>query len=358
VTNPPAPATGRELYLDALRIAAVCGVVAIHVFAGLMTNPDVRGTARWWGAVVFDAGNVWVVPIFVMVSGALLLGDRAHAGGPAVFYRKRLLRLGPAFVFWQVFYIVVARAWISGQEISPGGVLTLIADGNTYTHLYFLWLIVGLYAIAPVIHPFLSQGTRRRALVMAGVIMSLTVLAYTTAAVISRFGEPRSVTLTAFTQWVPYVGFFVAGIALHGVVLRRGRAAAVGAIGALVLVAIILEYALVPPGSVVRAILPLGYPTLLTSIAVVCIFLTAQHLLAGRQLTPAWARFVRTLSDAAFGVFLVHFVLMLLFRLIPGVADAQRTTFWGAALVWFVVVVASFAISIVARRIPFVRRVF
>ena len=41
------------------------------------------------GRVVVDIGNVWVIPVFVMVSGALVLGPRAHAAGPRAFYRKR-----------------------------------------------------------------------------------------------------------------------------------------------------------------------------------------------------------------------------------------------------------------------------
>src|SRR5690606_6813844 len=124
---------------------AVLGVVCIHVFGAIVTNPDRRGSAGWWVAVALDFGNVWVVPVFVMVSGALLLGGRAHANGVGAFYRTRLLRLGPAFVFWQLFYIFAIRWLVSGQEPTAGSVAALFLSGSTYTHLYFLWLIVGLY---------------------------------------------------------------------------------------------------------------------------------------------------------------------------------------------------------------------
>lgn len=359
VPDTVAPSAQRQVWLDVLRIAAVLGVVAIHVFGGIVVAPDLRGNPGWWAAVIVDIGSVWVVPAFIMVSGALILTDREQAVGPAHFYRKRLLRLGPAFVFWQIFYIVVARMWLTGQDISFGGMLALVADGNTYTHLYFLWLIVGLYAVAPIVHAFLAQGGRPRALALAGVLLVLMIAAYTAASVLTYTGSPRSISLTAFTQWLPYVGFFVAGAALNGVVLRRSRAWGVAGLGILALTAIILEYGFTAPGGLTRALLPLGYPTLLTAITVLCLFLVLQALLARWTPSARMRRWLRTLSDASFGVFLIHFVLMLLLRAaVPALADAQMRSFWAAGVVWLVVTVASFAITIAARRIPVVRRVF
>nr|BFF10659.1 hypothetical protein GCM10025699_19620 [Microbacterium flavescens] len=66
----PAPA------LDILRVVAVAGVVAIHVFAATVENEAIRGSGTWWVAVAIDIGFIWVVPAFVMVSGALLFTTR------------------------------------------------------------------------------------------------------------------------------------------------------------------------------------------------------------------------------------------------------------------------------------------
>jgi surface polysaccharide O-acyltransferase-like enzyme len=355
-TFPPTTVV-RASFLDVLRIAAVAGVVAIHVFGGIVVNTGIHGTPTWWAAVIVDIGNVWVVPAFVMVSGALLLAPRSQGAGPASFYRRRLLRLGPAFVFWQLFYLVVARIWITGQHLSLREALALIADGNTYTHLYFLWLIIGLYAVAPVIYPFLAQGGRRRAMITAFVLLAVMVAAYTAAAVLTHLGIPRSIRLTAFTQWLPYVGFFVAGIALMGLKATRARILLVASVGVLALVAIVLEFGMTAPDSIVRAVLPLGYPTLLTGVATLALFLTVQHLLGGWVPTGRRAALLRSLSDAAFGVFLIHFVIMLLIRLVfPAVIEPQRNSFWAALGIWVCVTVISFALTMGMRRLPYVRR--
>ncbi|MFD0595628.1 acyltransferase family protein [Catellatospora coxensis] len=59
--------------LDALRVAAILGVVAIHVFGLMVGNDDLRGTLPWWIATAIDMGAVWCVPVFIMISGALVL---------------------------------------------------------------------------------------------------------------------------------------------------------------------------------------------------------------------------------------------------------------------------------------------
>ena len=63
------------------------------------------------------------------------------------------------------------------------------------------------------------------------------------------------------------------------------------------------------------------------------------------------------LSNASFGVFLVHLVVVaVMIRLMPGWTDGAslaRTT-----VVFAVVLVVSYAISIAASRVPYLRAVF
>src|SRR5690606_29586683 len=149
--------------LDVTRVVAVLGVVAIHVFAELVSNAERRGSMGWWGAVIVDIGFVWVVPVFVMISGALILAPHQYREGTRSFYRRRLLRLAPAVVFWSMFYFLVIRVALTEAPVSRADIARFFLEGRPYTHLYFLWLIVGLYAVAPVLAAFLRDGGARRA---------------------------------------------------------------------------------------------------------------------------------------------------------------------------------------------------
>ncbi|ERK72518.1 acyltransferase [Leifsonia aquatica] len=354
-----APRT-RSVGLDVLRTTAILGVVAIHVFGNIVGNPAIRGSGTWWAATVIDVANVWVVPVFVMVSGALVLSPRAHVDGPAAFYRKRLLRLGPAFVFWQVFYFVVVRMLMSHQHFTLVETAGLVFDAKTYTHLYFLWLIVGLYAVAPVLAAFLHGGGPRRAVIFASCTLGLTVVVVGLSGLATMHGDPHPIVLNALTQWVPYVGYFLAGWALRNVTLRAGWTIAAALATVALLAMTIWQYNGVAVPGWLNAVSPPGYYSAIVAAASVGVFVVVNSLCAHVRTRPVQRRgMLTTLSDAAFGVYLVHFFILVLAELVvPGLLPRLQTTLWVAIAVWAGVCVLSFAISIGARRVPVLRRLF
>src|SRR5262245_62050636 len=105
-TTPPlAPsAPVRDIRLDALRVVAAFGVVWLHVSAAAVrVMPDVR-SATWWMGNVADAAVRWSIPVFVMISGALMLAYPSEKD-PLGFYKRRGARLLAPLVFWTIFYI-------------------------------------------------------------------------------------------------------------------------------------------------------------------------------------------------------------------------------------------------------------
>lgn len=350
----------RSVSLDVLRVTAILGVIAIHVFGGIVTNPAIRGSGTWWAASAVDAASVWVVPVFVMVSGALLLSPRAHAYGPASFYRKRLLRLGPAFVFWQVFYIVVVRILLSHQQLGVKQTFWLVADGTTYTHLYFLWLIAGLYVVAPVLAAFLAGGGPRRALVFAASVLGFTVVVVGLSGLSALAGDPHPIVLNALTQWMPYVGYFLAGWALRNVVLPAGWTIVVALVTVGLLVETLWQHGSASPPELLQALSPAGYYGAIVAAASVGVFVVAQSVFSRLTTVPArFSRSLAALSDASFGVFLVHFFfLVLAITLFPALNSARAVSVPVSVALWAGIAVVSFAVSLGARRVPGIRRLF
>lgn len=354
-SSEPVARPSRRWDLDILRIVSVVGVVAIHVFGNMVGNDAVRGSARWWGAVVLDLGFVWVVPVFVMISGALILEPRQFEEGPRDFYRRRLLRLGPAFVFWPLFYVFVVHSVMVGELSDWKAFVLGVVDGRSYTHLYFLWLIVGLYVVAPVLAAFLRDGGRHRAQVFAGVVLVVTVTALISANLLSAAGYERSVSQSALTQWLPYVGFFVAGWALRDTVLRGWRLVSVTAAAVVGTSLVIIQYGRqddLPP--VLGVFFPISYYGPAVAIVALAWFVVAVSYLhdwrPGRS-----AGFVRVLSDASFGVFLVHFAVIHLVRSVPALAPTDEFLPI-TSVVWALVTVLSFCLVAALRRIPGVNR--
>jgi len=353
-SSAPATARRREYGLDLLRIAAMLGVVGIHTFGAVVSRKDLNGTAAWWVATAIDLGACWAVPVFIMISGALTLDPRQHARGTAQFYRKRAARILPALVFWHVVYLVLRE--VSVGDLTPKLAGQLVFDARVYPHLYFLWLILGLYLVAPVLAAYLEAGDRRRAQVFAAVAVTCTIGYVVASNLTIVFGFPRRLVLNAFTMWMPYTAMFLVGWALHEVRLSRRKAWLTGAGTLVVLAEIIWQWPHKNDRRLIDVFFPTSYFGPLILAATVGVFLIGLTAGASLRLTPGRARWLRRLSDATFGVFLVHFLVVYVLRQLF-IAPA-KVELWSAFLLFLGTCVVSWSISMIAARIPVVRAVF
>ena len=356
-TAAPAPAPSRQWELDALRVVAIAGVVAIHVIGLLRANDAMAGTQRWWASVVVHTGSIWVVPVFVMISGALVLAPRAHVDGPAAFYRKRFARILPALVVWHVVYLVAGRVLLRGERPDATRVTVLLLDGRIYTAMYFLWLIAGLYVIAPVLVAFLRDGGRRRALATAGAALSWTLLSFVFAGVAALLGVQRPIEPGAWAQWWPYVGYFLAGWALHRVVPGRRGMVAAAVVAVLALAELIWQDGHPDRYRALHELLPVSRTGTMTAVASIAVFLLAVGLGARLRPGPRVTGVLRRLSDATFGVFLVHLLILEVIR--QSVPEVMAGSSFGVLVAAYgVVLVAAFAVSLAAARVRFLRAIF
>ena len=193
----------------------MCAVIAIHTFGYNAVAEGARGTALGRFAVIVDAAAVVSVPLFVMMSGTLLLDPRRY-GDTGSYLRRRLRRLIPALVFWQAFYWIF-RITVRGEEVDASTYGTWILKGTSYQALYYFWIIIGLVLVGSLLIPWIAQVSHRAVLV-AGLgfcaMPVLTMLTHTTRGLANVWIE------TPWTWWVFYLGLFLLGWALATVVVR------------------------------------------------------------------------------------------------------------------------------------------
>lgn len=351
------PSTSYRWDLDVLRIMAILGVVAIHVFGLILGNKELQGTATWYFGVILDIGSIWCVPIFVMISGSLLLGPRTHAAGPGPFLRRRVLRLLPALVVWHLVYLFGVRWLLLGGRLEPAAVFVNFVDARVYTALYFLWLILGLYCVAPVLAAFLAGGGATRARVTAVAACAWTATVIAVPGVTALLGIPRPRSDGALTMWISYVGLFVAGYAWREASSRSRRWIWTGTLAVLLLAAQIWQYTARPDPRLLQALSPVSYLGALMMICSICLFVCVVDLCARRSPSSQLQFALRALGEATFGVFLVHLLVIAVIRVtLPDFyADPAPVA---KTLMYVVVIAVSFLISLVARRTPVLRRIF
>lgn len=346
----------RNYSLDILRIVSICGVVAIHVF-GWFLGAAPKSHRLWWLAAAIDIGFIWVVPVFVMISGALVLGSRQAVDQPLGFYKKRALRLVPALLAWNLIYLLGVRIWMRGEDLTGARILQLLFDGSVFTQLYFLWLILGLYAVAPLLATFLRGGGPRRAACFAIVVLALTVAAYTVPGLLGLAGIKRPITLNFLTHWMPYVGYFLAGFALRNVRLNGLRLAGVAIVTLMLGIFTVWHYGHRGLAPVLDAVSPVSYLGAGVCLLSLGVFVTVQSAVEKLRPGALLGRTVVELSNASFGVFLVHLVVFEAIRLQYESVNAG-TSFAAIAAAWGATVIISFGLSFLALRVPYIRRIF
>lgn len=147
---------GRDNRIDSLRIAASFAVVMLHTAAGYLVKIHSPNSAAWWVANFFDASCRWSVPVFLLISGSLLLKSEESI---FTFYRKRFSRICIPLIFWSVFYLCI-RIFIF-KNIRINDVPAVLMAGAPYVHLWYLYMLIGLYLAFPVLRKFAKSVSHR-----------------------------------------------------------------------------------------------------------------------------------------------------------------------------------------------------
>lgn len=128
--------------INALKILSIFGVILFHV----SLEYGQYGGAGWYSSMVYTAISRYCVPVFFMISGAMIL-----SGGNTIkeFFTKRINKIIIPLVSWSIFYYLFF-SWLTRSAISIDGMLTSLFVKPTSIHLWFLYAIIGFYLIAPM----------------------------------------------------------------------------------------------------------------------------------------------------------------------------------------------------------------
>ena len=138
----------RIYYLDVLRAIACLAVVMIHTSSNYVVKDF--GTINFWIGNFFDSLSRIGVPLFVMISGSLFLNENYKFDQRKL--KEHFFKMIYFFVFWSVIYSAIFQIFgplLQHESIRFGYVLGSIIKGNY--HLWFIYMIIGLYLITPLL---------------------------------------------------------------------------------------------------------------------------------------------------------------------------------------------------------------
>ncbi len=338
--------SSRVQYLDVVRVLSMLAVVLLHVIAGTLRSR--YGSSQWHFSNALTSLATASVPLFFMLSGALLLSSpRTASVGYAL--KHRVPRVLVPFLIWSLlaiaYYLIVSwRLGGSPDWTAAIDKLKQMPARPTAIHLWFMYALIPLYILSPFIKKLVDGLDRSLVIYLLSLWLFFSAVLPTVALFLP---ESFSSIVTLDRRYdlsimAGYAGYFVAGYYLA----RLERPVSKAWLGVVVLVDVVCiaigtwwktaavgEY---------REVFK-SYSGVFVVVLSCALFLLLKELLRERRLGRAAAATVGFLAPLAFGVYLVHNLLVdLLSRLLP---------WWPAPSVQIVVVSC---IAVTAASIVFV----
>jgi surface polysaccharide O-acyltransferase-like enzyme len=207
---------GITLPVDLIRTVAIVLVITLHAategypMSVMQMSEDM--VTKWWTVNVYDSLGRFGVPLFVMLSGALLLQPSKLTEPMGVFFKKRLSRIALPFIFWAAIYFswrFLADGEVFSWNVVGNGLLT-----SPYVQFWFLYMLFGLYLLTPGLRVFVGHADRR----VFRYILLLLLLGTVVMPIVNLLGTSLNANLFLVTGWV---GYFLLGAYLTGVHVHR-----------------------------------------------------------------------------------------------------------------------------------------
>lgn len=342
----------REIWLDALRITAAFLVIVNHTNSGVFQSSS-PSELTWWLSILWYALCKVAVPVFVMVSGACLLG-RADS------YRKclgRFVRIVLALVVFSYLYFL-HDAWVYyglwPRAADLRAFFSLVWEQKITDSFWYLYFYAGLMLMLPLLQRLSVSMRGHDALYLIGFCFGVDALWPLITRILPHLSLPSYLDLPLFTS---YIGLFFAGWQLRAMRGRIYRLPALLLLLASLAASVLSLHMQYAPGEKYWAFMDdRMHPGFWSILAAVALMVLSRSWFS-RPLSAKAQRGWSELGGCAFGIYLLQDWLIAqsearLYLPLQSVLPA-----FPAVIVWEIAVFgAALAAAFVMRRIPVLKK--
>ena len=166
----------RILWIDLLRITGIIGVMLMHI---------VGNTKNTFGNLQEQANNIYsficiiaeyAVPLFIMISGAMFL--RKGIISYKEMFNKYIKKIIISLIFFGTIMIIIEEFYTT-KTINTSIIKTIIIKlltGDLWAHMWYLYLIIGLYLITPVLTRITNNIEKKEFTIFLTILFILTII--------------------------------------------------------------------------------------------------------------------------------------------------------------------------------------
>ena len=165
-------------FFDNLRLVGCVAVVLIHSIGPYREQIGKIPDYEWAMAIGLNGSLRWAVPVFIMITGALMLSD-TRKFDLNYFIKRRVFKVFIPFLVWSLFFTVLSGLTSAGFEYDIFlSTLKNLYHHEAYYHLGFFYYFIPLYFIIPFLRYMVQTNTENNSVEFIILIWLVLTLMY------------------------------------------------------------------------------------------------------------------------------------------------------------------------------------
>ncbi|MFP8966792.1 acyltransferase [Pokkaliibacter sp. CJK22405] len=328
-------------WLSNARIISIMAVIILHAAASNVTSNTI-GSFDWWVGNFYDSSVRWCVPIFVMISGALLL-DPSKDETLSVFYLKRTSRILIPIIFWSIFYLLLLayRSSIDSADKFILFSLKRIILGTPYYHLWFLYMIAGLYIFVPFFRKITKNSSNKEIIFLTLILFAVSITTF------SYSFYKDSYTPLAVSLFIYYIPYFFLGHVLNKNIVNMCFSITVFLLTLTIVLTAIGFYLVAQNSGIKFGLYFYSYPSMTVTVMSFLVFILLKNI--------KYNLYFPATSKLTLGIYLLH-PLFLEFIQNKLVSHFSLTPLFSIPIVSIITFLSSLMCAYILSKTPFLRK--
>lgn len=203
----------KDYSIEMMRSLACFFVVVIHVSSSYFLEWGQVSGKQWLYIDIFSSLARFSVPLFIMITGSLILKKECSIKKSI----RRVARILFIILISSIFYLVVVSVILNNEKVNIKGWIVSILQSDVQGHLWYLYMLIGLYLISPIISSLINIGDIKllKYYIILVLIYSVVILVPDTSEILLN---RRILLCIPFEGFGSYIGCFIIGFYLYNIV--------------------------------------------------------------------------------------------------------------------------------------------
>lgn len=333
----------RVLYFDLLNICAAICVVFLHCNGKAR---DYSETLGWYQALGIEVICYWAVPVFLMLTGATLMGYREKYS-TTEFFKKRVSRTVIPFLLWSIINAVV-------KNINPFDIgWKEFANSFFYSSIENVyWFFIPLFSVylsLPVLSLLKDDKKILWYMASGAFLLNSTLPSIFSYLDLGWNGQLTMMTVSGYLIF-PIIGYLLSTTDFSKITRYIIYVLGIGGAGLRYFMTVVLTK---QDGKINTTFF--SYTAYFSVLLAVAVFVFFKYLPINKWIESKekLCKAISTISSCSFGVYLIHMFVL------RGFASVMETGYWYWRLFFPIIIyIVALAIVFVVKKIPVIKNIF